>query len=192
MQQANNADKYPWWHLFCQEMNAVGVQPGEAWRRLLSRYPYRLVGAILLLTLLSGGISTLPIHIFRAFVDYAAHPIEVMMPTAHGEQPLFFFLARGIGATNAIAYLALCLALWVLVYPAVFLGARKVYGPNEAVLMVLLFAMRCFASAILVSAARGLARGMLLAAAQQTATLMSWVDMSRCIDCDWPLLATPS
>jgi len=94
----------------------------------------------LLLTLLSGGISTLPINIFRAFVDYAAHPIEVMMPTAHGEQPLLFFMARGIGATNAITYLALCLVLWALVYPAVFLGARKGYGSNEAVLMVLLFA----------------------------------------------------
>ena len=76
----------------------------------------------LLLTLIAGGISTIPGGSLRALQSFAADPIgSRLFSTYHGETPFFFFLAKGIGATTLPRYLGLCGGLIVLGYLLTFI-----------------------------------------------------------------------
>lgn len=115
------------------------ARPEAMWETTIAQQ--RLLPFVALaLTILSGGISTIPRRSLKFLLSYANDPLgSQLFSTYHGETPLFFFLAHAIDATTLTRYLSLCFCLIVIAYLVVYL-----YGKNRqcppALLVVLLFA----------------------------------------------------
>ena len=109
------------------------------WETTLSRQP-ALPQIALALTLLSGGISTIPHYSLGTLRSFAIDPLHSgLFSTYHGETPLFFFLAHAIGATTRIGYLGFCVCMILVTYLLVYFSSKRAQSP-PALLVVLLFA----------------------------------------------------